>query len=87
MELAEVITAVKEAVTEALSGKAGTTKLIYRPDDLPESRATTNRRMKSDPDFPKPIELNDGGGIGFWGSEIEEYYRKKPRIDRYTGQS
>ncbi len=41
--------------------------------------------MKLDPNFPKPVEIDDGGGIGFWTSELVEYFRNKPRVDRYSG--
>ena len=62
---------------------------ITRPRDFPShwgmSKSSVYRRMKFDPDFPKPIELNDGGGIGFWTAEVAEYFHNRPRIDRYQG--
>lgn len=60
---------------------------ISRPRDFPSrwgmSKSSVYRRMVNDPDFPKPIQIDDGGGIGFWSAEVAEYFRNKPRINRY----
>lgn len=40
---------------------------------------TAWRLEKTDPNFPRRVELTDGGRVGWWRHELDAYFMARPR--------
>lgn len=49
------------------------------PEEYGITGQTAWRLEKEDPDFPRRVQLTDGGRSGYWRHELDLYFMGRPR--------